>query len=95
LGTDEKAVVAPAAAIQEAQNGTYAFVIDANDTAVQRPVQVLRTTPTLALIKTGLVPGERVVTDGQVRLQDGTKVVVQDVPSPARTASDASPELSP
>jgi multidrug efflux pump subunit AcrA (membrane-fusion protein) len=39
-----------------------------------RPVDVLRTTATQALIRSGLTPGEQVVTDGQLRLRKGTKV---------------------
>ena len=46
-------------------------------TVQQRPVEVLRSTPSLALIREGVRAGEQVVTDGYVRLRDGTKVVIQ------------------
>jgi multidrug efflux system membrane fusion protein len=77
LGTDRHALVVPASAVRDAQDGSYVFVIGPDQSALQRPVQVLRTTPRLALIRTGLHEGEQVVTDGYVRLRNGTKVVIQ------------------
>jgi membrane fusion protein, multidrug efflux system len=88
LDVEPQVVVAPAAAVQAGQNGTYAFVIQGGDTAVLRPVTVARSTASLALIASGLEPGEEVVTDGQVRLRSGMKVAVQAT-ADARAAADA------
>jgi multidrug efflux system membrane fusion protein len=80
LGIDKQVIVAPAPAIQEGQKGTYAFVIDKESRATLRPVEIARTTKTLAIVRAGLEPGERVVTDGQVRLRNGARVEIKAEP---------------
>ena len=77
LDSDRAVVIAPEAAIAEGQNGKYAFVVGPDDKAHVRPVEVARSTATQVVIRRGLEPGERVVIDGQVRLQDGMSVRVQ------------------
>jgi membrane fusion protein, multidrug efflux system len=74
LGVDQKASVVPESALQRSQSGTFVFVVGADERAAPRPVEVLRTTATLALIRSGLEPGEQVVTDGQLRLRKGTRI---------------------
>jgi multidrug efflux system membrane fusion protein len=76
LDVDRKAVVVPESAVQVGQDGSYAFVVE-DGKAKMRRVVVARSTPTLALIREGLKPGERVVTDGQVRLRDGIEVTAK------------------
>jgi multidrug efflux system membrane fusion protein len=87
LGSDRQATVVPEAAVRQAQSGKYVFVVGADGVASQRAVEVLRTTPRLALIESGVQAGEQVVTDGQVRLRDGIKVAVQSPP-----AAEATPQ---
>jgi len=76
LATDQKAVVAPTSAIQNGQQGTYAYVVKADQTVESRPVTVARNAPEGAVIAKGLSPGETVVTDGQLRLSPGAKIEV-------------------
>ena len=71
------AVVAPAPAIVQSQQGTYVFVVNPNGTAAMRDVTVSRTIGNLAVIEKGLAPGDVVVTDGQIRLTTGTKVQIK------------------
>ena len=79
--TDPNALVIAPAAIQAGQNGTYVFVIKDDNTAEARPVTVDRTVGGMAVISKGLSPGEKVVTDGQLRLSNGTRVqIVTDAP---------------
>lgn len=79
--TDPNALVVAPAAIQAGQNGTYVFVIKDDNTAEARPVTVDRTVDGLAVISKGLSAGEKVVTDGQLRLSNGTHVqIVSDAP---------------
>jgi multidrug efflux system membrane fusion protein len=79
--TDPNAVVIAPGAIQAGQNGTYVFVVKDDNTAEARPVTVDRTVDGMAVIAKGLRPGEKVVTDGQLRLTNGTRVqVVSDAP---------------
>jgi multidrug efflux system membrane fusion protein len=77
LGEREDAIVAPAEAVQRGQNGDYVFVVKADQTVESRPVTVSRTDAREAVIDKGLTAGETVVTDGQLRLQQGSKVQIK------------------
>ncbi len=68
------AIVVPGAAVQNGQRGSYVFVIRKNDTVELRQVTVARPAGTLAVIGSGLQPGERVVTEGHIRLVPGATV---------------------
>jgi membrane fusion protein, multidrug efflux system len=75
LQSDPNAIVVPASAIQHGPAGTYVYVVDAQSSAEQRAVQVVRTTEMDAMV-IGVIDGEQVVTDGQSRLTSGSHVVV-------------------
>jgi multidrug efflux system membrane fusion protein len=77
LRIEPQALVVPAEAVQTGQQGTYVFVIKPDGTAEMRPVDVRRTIEGEAAIAKGLAAGERVVTEGQLRLEPGTKVEVK------------------
>jgi len=88
LYVQQGALVVPTQAIMTGQQGTYVFVVDPQaNTAKQRPVVIGRTADTLAVIYSGLAEGERVVTDGQSRLQNGAKVNVRAVTAGAQPTS--------
>jgi multidrug efflux system membrane fusion protein len=79
--TDPNALVIAPSAVQAGQSGAYVFVIKDDNTAETRPVTVDRTVGGLAVIAKGLSAGEKVVTDGQLRLSNGTHVqIVGDAP---------------
>ncbi len=69
--------VVPAPAVTSGQQGAYVYVMNADSTVTPRPVVVDRTADELAIVSRGLQPGETVVTDGQLRLSPGAKVVVR------------------
>jgi multidrug efflux system membrane fusion protein len=71
------ATVVPAAAISNSQQGPYCYVVKADTTVEVRPVTVQRTWRDLAVITAGVTPGETVVTDGQIRLSPGARVVIR------------------
>jgi len=86
LGVQEDAIVVPAAAVQVGQNGSYVFVIKSDNTAEIRQVTVSRTVEGSAIVAKGLSEGERVVTDGQLRLNNGTRVEIRtSAQAPAKT----------
>jgi len=63
LGAASKAVVAPVGGWLAADNGAFAFVVDAGGThATRRPVKLGRRNPEAVEILSGLNPGERIVT---------------------------------
>ncbi|MGB8957471.1 MAG: efflux RND transporter periplasmic adaptor subunit [Candidatus Aminicenantales bacterium] len=77
LTTEKGVVVVPSQAVQTGQAGEYVFVVKDDLTAEMRPVKVAREFGGESVIAEGLKPGERVVTDGQLRLGPGAKVEVK------------------
>jgi membrane fusion protein, multidrug efflux system len=78
LAMQPNAITVPSVAVQNGQNGTFVYVVKQNQTAETRSVFVTRTYGSDAIIGKGLSAGETVVTDGQVRLQNGAKVQIKD-----------------
>jgi multidrug efflux system membrane fusion protein len=78
LTSDPAAIVVPAAGIDAAQEGQYAFVVKPDQTVEFRPVEVARTNGVEVVIKSGLKPGETVVTDGHLRLVPGSRIAVKE-----------------
>jgi membrane fusion protein, multidrug efflux system len=72
----------PAAAIQRGPQGTYVFVAKSDSTVEVRPVTISFTQDNIAVLASGVSPSEVVVTDGQDKLQAGSKVEVR-APSPS------------
>ncbi len=77
LTSEPNALVIPSQAVQTGQSGQFVFIVTTDLTAEPRPVVVGRTVGGEAVIQKGLQPGERVVTDGQLRLVPGAKVEVK------------------
>jgi multidrug efflux system membrane fusion protein len=79
LGVQAKALVVPSGAIQIGQNGPYVFVIKPDSTVELRLVRIDRAVKDKTVVASGLAAGERVVTDGQLRLSNGTRVAAQQI----------------
>jgi membrane fusion protein, multidrug efflux system len=99
LETRKGGTVVPASVIQRGPDGAFAFVISNDLTAVVRPVKVAQIEQNQALIDEGLTPGERVVVDGQYKLQAGAKVKLPDAPgskpTPAGRKAESNPKSDP
>jgi multidrug efflux system membrane fusion protein len=91
--------VIPSQAVQSGQQGTYVFVVKADQTVEVRPVAPGAPDGRDVVIATGLAAGERVVTDGQLRLVPGARVDVKAAaPAPTPTSAPApapAPGLAP
>jgi multidrug efflux system membrane fusion protein len=85
ITTRKDAVTVPAVVVQRGPDGLYAWVIKSDNTVEQRPIQALTVSESLAVVTKGLSPGEHVVTDGQSRLDVGTRVAIK--PAAAATQS--------
>ncbi|NUP07397.1 MAG: efflux RND transporter periplasmic adaptor subunit [Polyangiaceae bacterium] len=72
--TEEDALVVPAVAIQRGPTGSFVYVVEDGDVAAARPVEVERIQGEIALLRSGITEGERVVLDGQAQLKPGSKV---------------------
>jgi multidrug efflux system membrane fusion protein len=69
--------VVPAAAIQRGPQGTYVFTVKTDKTAEMHPVTVAFSEGNFSAITKGVSPGDLVVTDGQDKLQPGTRVEIR------------------
>jgi multidrug efflux system membrane fusion protein len=76
IGTESSVTVVPTEAVQTGQQGSYAFVVKADQTVENRVLTVGRTIGRETIIAKGITPGEIVVTDGQLRLVPGFKVAI-------------------
>ena len=77
LGVEKDMVVVPAQAVQNGIEGPYAFVVAPDKTVVLRQVKSGRTVGGLTVVLSGVAAGERVVTDGQLRLVPGAPVEIK------------------
>ena len=77
LSTQPNAVLVSSQAVQTSQEGQIVFVVKTDLTVEIRPVEVGRSINGDVIITKGLKPGERVVTDGQLRLVPGAKVEIK------------------
>ena len=75
LDNRHNGLTVPAAVVQQGPNGAYAWVINADNTVSIRQVKVAQISDGQALIDSGLSANERVVLDGQYKLQPGTHVI--------------------
>jgi multidrug efflux system membrane fusion protein len=95
LHTQSNAIVVPSQAVNTGQQGQYVFVIKPDMTVETRPVSVNRTTKGQSIIDKGLGPGERVVTDGQLRLVPGSKVQIKEAVGPQPGPTNGENKTSP
>jgi multidrug efflux system membrane fusion protein len=90
ITTRKNAVTVPAVALQRGPDGFYVWVIKPDNTAEQRPIEAETVSEDLAIATKGLNAGERVVVDGQSRLDAGTHVAIRAPIPPANgTAQQA------
>ncbi len=70
-------VTVPTAAVQRGSPGTFAYVVDANNTVSLHVLKLGATDGNKVQVISGLNAGDRVVIDGTDRLREGAKVTVQ------------------
>lgn len=72
------ATTIPSSALQRGTDGFFVYVVDAGDVVGARPVVPGQIAGGRAIIERGLSAGERVVTAGQYRLDDGVRIAPQE-----------------
>ena len=89
--------IVPAPAIQRGPQGTYVYVVGADNTVKIRPVTVAQSTADSVGLSAGLNAGDVVVVDGQDKLQDGSKVSPTTAPATTSNAPNANgaPQTTP
>jgi membrane fusion protein, multidrug efflux system len=85
LVASRSAVVVPSQAVQRGQQGEYVFVVKADMSVESRTVQLGQRLGGETVVRKGLEAGERVVTDGQLRLFPGAKVALMNQPASSGT----------
>jgi len=81
--TQQGALTVPAQAVQLGPNGAFVYVVDAQQAVQIRAVTVGASEGGVTVIAQGLNAGEKVVVDGQSRLEAGAKVKASEVAAAA------------
>ena len=76
VDTLKQVLVIPNSAVQRGPNGLFTWIIKQDNTAEARPIEVGLSAEGLTVINSGVNDGERVVTDGQYKLQIGSTISV-------------------
>jgi len=90
LAQQRDAIVVPAQAVQNGPNGQFVFVVSKDETTVKNvPVVAVSSIDGLNVIQKGeLKPGDRVVTDGQANLVNGSKIRIKTADEGKTPATD-------
>ena len=86
LETRKNSTVLPTAAILRGPQGAYVYVVKPDKTVEARNITIALTQGNITLITSGANPGDTVVTDGQDKLQTGSRI---EPPSGAPSAAPA------
>jgi multidrug efflux system membrane fusion protein len=76
VDTRHNGLTVSSAAVQQGPNGTYAYVVNPDNTVAIRPIKVTQISGGQSLVDSGLQVNEQVVVDGQYKLQPGTHVTL-------------------
>jgi membrane fusion protein, multidrug efflux system len=75
--TRDDAVTVPPAAVQRGPNGLFLWVAGGAGTVDQRPIKTIPVDNTTTIVTSGLAAGEKVVVNGQSRLEPGSRIVTK------------------
>jgi multidrug efflux system membrane fusion protein len=91
VDTLKDVVVVPDEAVQRGPNGLYVFLVGDDDKAEVHGIKAGNSGGGQTVVIMGLSPGQKVVVDGQYRLQPGSLVEAHeaDTPVPAKEAQNA------
>lgn len=78
LNVERDVLTIPSQAVMTGQNGTYVYVVNPDRSVRTQDVTVGRSAGDFVVIEKGLVRGQMVVTDGQLRLVPGAKVEIKN-----------------
>lgn len=90
LETRKNSTVLPTAAILRGPQGTFVYLVKPDKSVEARTVAISLTQGDTTAVSSGLNPGDTVVTDGQDKLQTGSKIEPRN-PVPATTSTGHAP----
>ncbi len=85
------ALTIPRAAVLSDQQGDYVYAVNAENKVEKRRIQLGQSTPTTAVVMTGLKAGEMVVVDGVQKVRPGMTVLPAPATPPPTLPSAANP----
>jgi membrane fusion protein, multidrug efflux system len=95
LETRKNSTVVPTAAILRGPQGTFVYAVNSDKTVQDRAVTVSLTQGDATVVTAGVNPGDTVVTDGQDKLQRGSRIEPRTAsPSGGRRSSPTNGEAS-
>ena len=90
LNVERDVLTIPSQAVMTGQNGTYVYLVNPDRSVRAQDVTVGRSAEDFVVIEKGLVPGQMVVTDGQLRLVPGAKIEIKSGSDSGRAAAAGS-----
>ena len=81
----------PRTAVVSDQQGDYVLVVDAQNKAQERRVQLGQSTPSTAVVTSGLTEGELVISQGVQRVRPGQPVSASPASPPPSTSPEGAP----
>jgi membrane fusion protein, multidrug efflux system len=90
LETRKNSTILPTAAILRGPQGTFVYLVKPDKTVEARLVTISLTQGITTAVSSGLNPGDTVVTDGQDKLQTGSKIEPRN-PAPASNSRGGAP----
>jgi multidrug efflux system membrane fusion protein len=91
VGTAHDGLIVDSRVVQRGPKGIFAYVIKPDDSVEMRLIEPGQDYHGQTLVTKGLNANERVVVDGQMRLQAGSKVDTQSQDRPVQTGSNTAP----
>jgi multidrug efflux system membrane fusion protein len=90
IDTQQNVIAIPASAVQRGPNGFYAWAITGGNKAEMRPLETGATTNDVTIVTSGVKEGDRLVIEGQYKLQPDSVVTITPPRSVAiNTAADS------
>ena len=90
--TRPNALTVPQRAVLEGPQGKFVYIVDENGTAQPRPIEVGDWAGDAWVINKGVQPGDRVITEGLMRLGPGAPVRIADANANAAGKPPAQPQ---
>ncbi|MDH7785988.1 multidrug efflux system membrane fusion protein [Ochrobactrum sp. 19YEA23] len=87
-GQADNLVLVPGVAVQPQENGSISYVVKTDNSIEVRPVTVALRANGMAGLSAGLQPGEKVVTEGQASLANGSKVKLASTDAETKVSSN-------
>jgi membrane fusion protein (multidrug efflux system) len=74
------AIVVPHAAVSQGPQGQFVYTVDSDGNAEIRPVELGREIKTGWIVRSGLAPGDRLITEGIIKVRPGAPVTADATP---------------